>query len=42
MLKRFSALLLALSWALTLTACGQLSGAAPLPAQPDPAPSAAL
>ena len=42
MLKRFSALLLALSWALTLTACGQLSGTAPLPSQPDPAPSAAL
>ena len=42
MLKRFSALLLALSWALTLTACGQLSGTAPLPAHPDPAPSAAL
>ena len=42
MLKRFSALLLALSWALTLTACGQLWGSPPLPSQPDPAPSAAL
>lgn len=40
MLKRLSALLLALSWALTLTACGQLSGAVPLPSQP--APPAAL
>lgn len=42
MLKRLSALLLALCWALTLTACGQLSGAAPLPSQPASTPSAAL
>lgn len=42
MLKRLSALLLALSWTLALTACGQLSGAAPLPTQPDSAPSASL
>lgn len=42
MLKRLSAFLLALVWTLTLTACGQLSGAVPLPSQPGPAPSAAL